>query len=118
MTQTKAQLILQTLQEMNVLGAGQDAPAEDYQAVEDRIQPLLDDLSARNVIYVPDVDAIDNSQFPYLVQLLAQFCSPKFEKQMDASVITFAENRLRTIARIGKGTGQNLRVDRALRPCR
>lgn len=111
---TKNDLIKETLQALGALGVGQAPSAEDRQDVDSRIQPMVQDLAARRVIYIPNTDEIDDAPFPYLVNLLAEHCAPKFGRAMDASVISFSEGLLRTIARIGKGTGRTLRVDSAL----
>ena len=116
MSKTKSELITETLQELGALGAGQTASAEDTAAVDARVQPLLDDLAARNVVYIGGSDAIDESVFSHLVQILAQLCAPKFGAPMDPNAIAYAEKNLRTISRINRGTGRNLRVDCALRP--
>ncbi|WP_414470732.1 hypothetical protein [Microvirga sp. M2] len=112
---TKDDLIDETLQALGALGVGQAPSAEDRRDVESRIQPLLADLAARRVIYVADADAIDEAPFSYLVLVLAEHCAAKFGRPMDANAVTYGEDRLRTISRIGKGTGQSLTVDPALR---
>jgi hypothetical protein len=115
MAKTKDDLIKEALQSVGALGVGQSPSAEDRQDVETRIQPLIADLYARQVIYIANTDEIEDAIFPHLVVLLTEYCAPKFGRATDAAAIKFAESLLRTIARIGKGTGQVLRVDSALR---
>ncbi|MBF9234688.1 hypothetical protein [Microvirga alba] len=118
MSKTKSELITEALQELNALGAGQVASAEDIAAVDARVQPLLEDLASRNAIYIGDADDIPDSTFPHLVVLLAEACAKKFGRPRDTDAITLAENRLRTLARIGSGTRKTLAIDSALRPRR
>jgi hypothetical protein len=116
MPQTVDDLILETLQALSAVPAGQSPSAEDRQDVEKRVRPLISDLMARRVIYIANLDEIDDAPFVYLVMLLAEHCAPKFGRATDFGVIKTAEDNLRTLSRIGKGTGRQLQIEEALKP--
>jgi len=96
-TKTQTELIQATLEELLVIGNGETPTAEESDVVERRIVPLLDDLSLRGVVHVPDPDEIEAAVFRHLVPLLAQDCAPSFGKRADYSVLAYAEDQLRTI---------------------
>lgn len=115
MSQTKADLVREVLGELFSLASGQTPSAEDTAFVEQRIDPTLAALAARNVIYIADSDDIDDAKFDALVAYLTEICGPKFGRPRDAAAKAAAESELRTLQRIGKGTGQNLKTDPMLR---
>jgi hypothetical protein len=104
-------LVLAILEQLEIWGAGQ--AVIDATVVAGRIQPALDSLAARNAIYIADEDAaadMTGVQAP-LVRYIAGWLAPK----PMGDVVAQAESELRTLQRIGRGTGANLRVDPALR---
>ena len=115
MSQTKADLVREVLGELFSLASGQTPSAEDTTWVEQRIDPTLAALAARNVIYIADSDDIDDAKFDALVAYLTEICGPKFGRPRDLAAKRAAESELRTLQRIGKGTGQNLKTDLMLR---
>lgn len=115
MSQTKADLVREVLGELFSLASGQTPSAEDTAWVEQRIDPTLAALAQRNVIYIPDADDIADGVFDALVAYLTEICGPKFGRPRDIAAKSAAERELRTLQRIGKGTGQNLKTDRVLR---
>jgi hypothetical protein len=114
MSQTQDALTTAVLEELGAVGSGQTASAEDTAAVEAKIEPTLADLATRNVIYIPDPNDIDDAAFNHLVPYLAEVCAPKFGRPTSFAAKQAAEDMLRIIARIGRGTGENLKVDRGL----
>ncbi len=118
MSQTKADLVREVLGELFSLASGQVPGAEDTAFVEQRIDPVLAGLAKRNIIYIPDAEEIDDEVFDALVAYLAQICGPKFGRPRDLVAKQLAEGELRTIQRIGSGTGRMLRVESALVPRR
>ncbi|SFJ54477.1 hypothetical protein SAMN05216304_109126 [Bosea sp. OK403] len=114
MSQTKADLVREVLGELFSLASGQVPSAEDTAFVEQRIDPTLAALAKRNVIYIPDAEEIEDEVFDALVAYLAQICGPKFGRSRDLAAKQMAEDELRTVQRIGSGTGRMLRIDRAL----
>jgi hypothetical protein len=101
-------LIRGVLQQLNVWNGS--AMAIDATAVSDSLTGILASLSARNVIYIADVGSVPDAALPALTRLVAAWLAPK----PMGDTIMQAERELRTLQRIGKGTGAMLRVDRAL----
>jgi hypothetical protein len=101
-------LIRGVLQQLAVWGGG--VAAIDVTAVSDSLTGILASLSARNVIYIADVSSVPDAALPALTRLVAAWLAPK----PMGEVIMQSERELRTLQRIGKGTGAMLRVDRAL----
>ena len=118
MPRTRDDLIRETLEELSALDATRVPEPEDAAKVGDRIDTTIADLAIRNVVYIADADEIDDSVFNALVGYLAEICAPKFGRVRDKAALADAEAQLRTIQRVGKGTGGTLRVDPALRPRR
>lgn len=115
MAQDKAALVQEVLGELFSLASGQTPTTDDTAFVESRIDTTLAELAKRNVIYIPDPEAIEDEVFNALAAYMAQICGPKFGRARDFAAKQAAEDELRTIQRIGRGTGAMLTVDRAAR---
>lgn len=114
MSYGQADLVREVLQELLKLEANETPAAEDTTAVNARVPSALAELAARNVIYIADASTIEDAQFNPLVTYLAAVCAPKFGVKADPVAKREAEATLRTLSRIGKGTGARLKVDSAL----
>lgn len=101
-------LVKAILEQLQIWGAGQIAV--DASAVAGRLPGELASLTARNVAYVPDEDALSDAMRPAVIRYVAAMLTPRPPEGVAAA----AERELRTLQRIGAGTGGNLRVDRAL----
>lgn len=114
MAQTKADLVREVMGELFSLASGQTVAADDQLWIEQRIQPTLDSLAGRNIVYVPDADDIDDAIFNHLAEYLALVCGPKFGRPRDRASMVFIEEQLRTFERVNRAPRPPLRVDRAL----
>jgi hypothetical protein len=101
-------LIRGVLQQLAVWGGG--SAAIDATAVADYLTGILASLSSRNVIYIADVSTVPDAALPALTRLVAAWLAPK----PMGDTIMQAERELRTLQRIGKGTGARLKSDSAL----
>ena len=63
LTRTRAELIQAALEEIKVLAAGQSPSAEDSDKVERALEPLLAELAAREIVYVPDSNEVPIAVF-------------------------------------------------------
>lgn len=118
---TFEQLITAILEELEERGAGQLIAAEDAQKVRDALPGWLADLFERNVILAPIVDPVEPSYFGWLTKFVAWKLARPFGLGSDAGLAADgqdAENKLRVLARINRGTGEPLKVDKALIPRR
>lgn len=110
----KADIIREVLGELFALGSGQTPSTEDSTWVEQRINLTLAGLAKRNIIYIADDESVDDDAFDSLVTYLAEVCSPKFGRPRDKAAMMQAQEDLRTIQRIGKGTSGILKMPNAL----
>lgn len=78
MPKTKAELIEQALNVLGVAEAGQPVEIEDSDAVDAVVAPLLNQLARSRILYVPNVEAIDDAVFLPLARMLANEAAPSF----------------------------------------
>lgn len=71
---------------MGVLPQGQTPSAEEYNSVDALIDPMLEDLIARDIVFVEDVDAIEDKYFVHLGHILAGQCAAEFGMQNDQAL--------------------------------
>ena len=103
MPKTRRDLVLRALKNLGVLPQGSTASTEEYDSVDDMVVPTLEDLSARNITFIPDLEAIDDEKFIALGNILASRCRVEFggynDVQLEA-MATDAELDLREQFRI------------------
>lgn len=95
---TRRDLIDEALGVLGVVGSGQSPEVEDVSKVDGKIEPTIDDLRARDVIYIPDYDEIDTEIFLDLATFLAGKCMADFGLANDPRITAMAvaaENSLR-----------------------
>jgi len=63
--------------------------------VDEFVDGFLEDLTAREIVYVPEPDAIPIAVFESLARLLALNVATVFEQPRDEAAILLAENRIR-----------------------
>ena len=114
-TKTRVQLKNQALTNLNIIGVGQEAEDDEMQVVEDLVDPLIEDLNARGIVYVSDADAIDNSVFMPLAELLANEAAPAFGQPKNPAKQEVCEERLRVVTRRAPPARMLLQTDTALR---
>ena len=98
-TKTRDELIDRAATKLTIIGSGQSLDAEDSASIDAAIDGILGDLAARDVVEVPDDDAIPTEWFEDLAEIVAQFCGPDFGRAKDPNMIAMAERSL-----IKKGT--------------
>jgi hypothetical protein len=112
---TRGDLVLEALANLGVLQAGQTPADEDVSFVDVKVETVLADLMAREIVYVPDPDTIPQTIFGKLADILADSCKTKFGvSSEDATKLEGAriqaELDLRVIMR-GRPTYEVLAVD-------
>jgi len=97
---TRAQLVAEALTELFADGgAGQSPDAEDQDAVERKVDGLIEELAARNIVTVANDDQIPAEWFGPLAELLANECAPRFGRAKSAALREDAEARLKVMTR-------------------
>lgn len=118
MSKTRAELINQVLDRLNILVWGQTPSDEDVQKVDRLVDGAVAELAALNIYYVqdpgtlgPSDGAIEDEAFLALADYIAGFHLVADERIQALSAIAVA--KLRTIAAPAR-TLRTLRVDHAL----
>lgn len=103
------------LLDLNVMGLGEAAPAEEQSYVDARLDGMLDDLVARRKLFITDAAQIPDSCFEPLLACLVLRFGPKFGRAEPvlADVIA-AEERLKA-ASAPVAPRPTLELDPALR---
>lgn len=111
-TYTQAQIALEVLNLLDVVGTQQSAETEDITAVTNKIPAVIDELAARNVIQITDADAVEAEFFNPLCEIVANECAPTFGKPKNEALREAAEERLRIMVRAAPS--YPLRIESAL----
>jgi hypothetical protein len=115
MSRTKQELIDNLLLDLNVIGLGQTASAEESDFVSANITSALAELNARDVVNVLDEDAIDDAVFQPLNDLLMARLGPSFGRPgADQPTLLLLEDRIKEVTR-HSGTRATLGTERMLR---
>lgn len=77
-TVTAERVIADALSQVGAVAAGQTASAEDVLLARSRLDSLLDDLSGRRVVYVPDPERISGAEALWIARILALHLVPDF----------------------------------------
>ena len=75
---TRIDLVNEALKNLGVLAAGQTANAEDFEAVNDKVDELMSYLAHVDIIDIDNIDEIQPEIFSSLAVLLADDCALQF----------------------------------------
>jgi len=97
---TRAELVAEALTELFADGgSGQSPDAEDRDAVDRKVDGLVEELAARNIVTVANDAQIPPEWFGPLAELLANECAPRFGRPKNAALREDAEARLKVMTR-------------------
>jgi hypothetical protein len=91
MAKDRTDLVHRALRNLGVLPQGQSPSPEEYNSVDELIEPMIEDLIERDIIDIKDVDAIEEKYFLQLGHLLAWAASPAFGMQNDQALAAMAQ---------------------------
>lgn len=77
-TRTRRQLVEAALANLGILAAGQTPPAEDFDAVDDHVEPLLAWLEMTDILDLEDPNEIPLEFFSAVATLLADDAALEF----------------------------------------
>jgi len=100
MALTRQDLVYRALYNLGVLPVGQNPGSEEYNAVDLLVDPMTEDLIARDIVHIQDVDAIEEKYFLHLGHVLAGHATSVFGMQNDPALAARAakgEKDLQTI---------------------
>ena len=115
MAYTQADLVRAIAGKLNDLATGQAVEPEDAARIEELLPGVIAELAGLNIIYIADADSVPDAAFSAVSAYAAEAMAEDFLKEPDAAKKARAEARLRTLQRIGRGTGRNLKTDPMLR---
>jgi hypothetical protein len=86
MAKTRLDLVHRALKNLGVLPAGQNPSAEEYNSVDALVDPMVEDLIGRDIVFIEDVDAIEDKYFLHLGHVLAGHSAAEFGMQNDQAI--------------------------------
>lgn len=115
MARTQAELVQAIAENLGVVGAGQGVTAEDSVIIVRRLQPKNEELNARAICYIPDLEDIDDAFFLPFAAVMAAELAGAFgiiggQKQALEKDATKAEQTLRDVVR-PRGSRQMLAIE-------
>jgi hypothetical protein len=93
-SKTREDLILRAATEVSALVAGQSLAAEDYETINNLVDPLIAQLSFDDIVHVQDVEAIQLEHFLPLARLLANESAIAFGQAYSKEIKTANEWQL------------------------
>lgn len=100
MAKTRQDLVNRALKNLGVLPDGQVAEAQDYNSVDALIDTTIEDLIARDVTFVDDVNAIEEKVFMPLGLILAWNCAAEFGQSDNAAIAALAQKAEKDLIQI------------------
>jgi len=94
---TRSQLIHRALSSIGALEPGEAPSPEDYSTMDGLVDPLIAQLSADEIIYIDDDNAIDVAFFIPLANLLANMAGPDFGSPVNDDAKLRDETTLRRL---------------------
>ncbi len=86
MAKTRADLVNRALFNLGVAVQGQNPGAEEYNSVDALVDPTIEELIAKDVCFIEDVDAIEDRYFLALGHVLAGNAASVFGMQNDQAI--------------------------------
>lgn len=91
MAKTRTDLIHRALRNLGVLPQGMNPSSEEYNSVDDLVDCVIEDLIARDIVFIEDADAIEEKYFLHLGHVLAGAAAAEFGAQGDAAIAARAQ---------------------------
>lgn len=98
---TRQELVYRALSDLGALPVGQTPSTQEYASVDALVDPVIESLSARDIYYVSDHQAIEDSAFISLGRCLAWAAAPEFGLHEDAALAALGEQAERHLKIIG-----------------
>lgn len=108
-TKSRAQLLERAGIDLGLVQPGEALSPEDYNTLDNLVDPVIGQLSADRIIYIDDPDAIDVAVFLPLASLLANYAGPSFGSPINDAAMFRDQNTLRRIS-AGDATHETLKV--------
>lgn len=90
------------MKNLGVLPEGQTPNVQEYNSVDALVDPTVEDLIGRDVVYIDDVEAIDEKYFMPLGLILASNCRAEFGLASDPALPALAQKAERDLQQISR----------------
>lgn len=100
-TKTRDQLLERAGINLGLVQPGEALSTEDKSTLDNLLDPLIAQLSADNIVYVQDLDAIELAMFLPLAALLANYAGPSFGSPINDQAMFRDSNTLKRISAVG-----------------
>jgi hypothetical protein len=115
MSRTRADLVSKALDVLGISAVGQTVDADTAKIIDDDVDTVLKALAARELVYIPNPDAVPDEIFIQTAILLADSNKQNFGLQQDEldklnAQVLQAESQIREIVR-GRPTYERLRTE-------
>ena len=97
-SKTRDDLVLRAATEVGALVVGQSLGAEEYETIDNLVDPLVQQLSFDNVVHVQDTNAIQPEHFLSLARLLANEAAISFGQQYSRDIKLMNETVLQRLS--------------------
>jgi len=100
MMKSQNDLIDRIVSDLNIAGIGVDLEPAVLEDLIGRTQSLADDLNARRIAYIPDVNQLDDGAFESIVIFMAAMIGPGYGRQaIDPATKEIMENAIKSACR-------------------
>lgn len=97
-TKTRSQLKERAAKDLGIIEPGETLSSEDDETFDGLVDPLIAQLSADEIIYIQDDEAIEVAYFLPLARLLANIAGPDFGSPINEEAKRSDEATLRRMA--------------------
>lgn len=94
---TRAQLVERAGVNLGLVQPGEALSSEDFDTLDDLVDPVLAQLAAENIYYVGNSDEIDLEIFLPLASILANHAGPSFGSPINDAALFRDQNILRKL---------------------
>jgi hypothetical protein len=101
MAKDRQELVHRALKNLGVLPQGQSPSAEEYNSVDDLVEPMVEDLLGRDIVFLESTEVFEDRFFLALGHVLAGQAAAEFGMQNDQAIaarMVKAEHDLEKIA--------------------
>jgi hypothetical protein len=101
MSKTRTDLVHRALKNLGVLPQGQNPSAEEYNSVDALVEPMVEELLGRDIVFLESTEVFEDRFFLALGHVLAGQAAAEFGMQNDQAIaarMVKAEHDLEKIA--------------------
>jgi hypothetical protein len=101
MSKSRSELVNRIAVDLDLVGAGQDAEAEDFADIDSRLDTHIATLNAREIVNVSDLDEVQDELFEPIVEWFVLKLGSGFGKPAaDPVAVEIVEDTLKEVCRL------------------